>query len=173
MGPASVLVGTNGVTAVHDEDYWGFSDQEVLFADGETRKSVSVQTIDDAEPESGEIFELRLSAPSSGYDLGPTAIATVTIEDNDPVAATGSATLSWTPPTTNIDDSTLVDLAGYRIKYGTSPGSYPNVIDVTNEGLTSYVVENLSANTYYFVMTAYNSSNVESENSNEASAVIE
>jgi hypothetical protein len=173
MGPASVRVGTNGVTAVHNEDYWGFSDQEMLFADGETQKSVNVQTIDDAEPESGEIFELRLSTPSSGYDLGPGAIATVTIEDNDPVAATGSATLSWTPPTTNTDDSALVDLAGYRIKYGTSPGSYPNIIDVTNEGLTTYVVENLSANTYYFVMTAYNVSNVESENSNEASAVIE
>jgi hypothetical protein len=74
---------------------------------------------------------------------------------------------------TNTDGSSLVDLAGYKIKYGTSPGSYPNVVDVANEGLTSYVVENLDPDIHYFVVTAYDNANMESEHSNEASAVIE
>lgn len=34
--------------------------------------------------------------------------------------AAGSATVSWTAPTTNEDDSTPVDLAGYTIYYDTS-----------------------------------------------------
>jgi hypothetical protein len=89
-----VRVGSYEVTAVHDEDYWGLNDQEVLFADGETQNSVSVQTIGDAELENGEIFELRLSSPSSGYKLGTATTATVTIEDNDPLVGTGTATLS-------------------------------------------------------------------------------
>jgi hypothetical protein len=32
----------------------------------------------------------------------------------------GRATLSWTAPTENTDGTTLANLAGYRIRYGTS-----------------------------------------------------
>jgi hypothetical protein len=74
----------------------------------------------------------------------------------------GSATLDWTPPTENSDGSPLTDLAGYKIYYGTSPGNYPNQITINNPGLTTYIVDNLPANTYYFVMTAFNSTSVES-----------
>ena len=84
-----------------------------------------------------------------------------------------TATLTWTPPTSNEDGSPLGDLVGYKIYYGTSPGSYPNVIDVANSGITEYVVESLSPDTYYFVMTAYNSSGGESVPSNMASKLIE
>lgn len=84
----------------------------------------------------------------------------------------GSATLSWTPPTENEDGSTLTDLAGYKIYYGVSEGSYPNQITVDNVGITTYVVENLSPDTYFFVSTAFNSSGVESDYSNVASKTI-
>jgi len=49
----------------------------------------------------------------------------------------GSATVNWTPPTTNSDGSTLTNLAGYRIHYGTASNSLTQSAQVTNVGLTS------------------------------------
>ena len=77
-------------------------------------------------------------------------------------------TLTWTAPTANTDGSPLTDLNGYRIYYGTSSGVYPNQVQVDNPGVTSFVIENLAPNTYYFVSTSINSVGVESEFSNEA-----
>jgi len=82
--------------------------------------------------------------------------------------STGSVTLSWTAPTENTDGSTLTDLSGYRIYYGLSEGEYPNRIALDNAGLTRYVVENLTPDTYYFVATSVNGSVVESAVSNVA-----
>lgn len=76
--------------------------------------------------------------------------------------AGGSVTLSWTAPTQNEDGSALVDLAGYRIYYGTSMGNYPNRVDVSNPGLTRYVIDNLAPGTYFFVATAVNAGGIES-----------
>ena len=73
----------------------------------------------------------------------------------------GSATLSWTRPTTNTDGTPLTDLAGYRIYYGTSSGNYTQSINAGN--VTTYTVSNLTAGTtYYFVATAYDTSGYES-----------
>jgi len=86
--------------------------------------------------------------------------------------ALGSATLSWTPPTVNTDGSPLTDLAAYKIYYGTSPGSYPNQIRIDNPGISTYVVDNLVPNTYYFVSTSINSMGIESNYSNVASKAV-
>lgn len=83
-------------------------------------------------------------------------------------AALGSMTLSWTPPTENTDGTVLTDLAGYRIYYGRSEGSYPIRINIDTAGIASYVVENLVPNTYYVVVTSLNSIGVESAYSNVA-----
>ena len=80
--------------------------------------------------------------------------------------ATKSVTLSWTAPTENSDGSPLTDLAGYKLYYGLSEGSYPNEIIIDNPGLVTYVIENLSPNTYYFVATSVNTNGVESDYSN-------
>jgi hypothetical protein len=84
----------------------------------------------------------------------------------------GSATLSWTPPTTRTDGQPLTNLAGYRVLWGTSSGSYPNSVRVANPGLTSYVVQNLAPATYYFVVRAFDSNNAESSDSNVAQKTI-
>lgn len=84
----------------------------------------------------------------------------------------GAATLSWTPPTQNEDGSALVDLAGYEIYYGTASGDYPNVIEILNPSVTTYVVENLSAGEWFFSATAINESGVESAFSNETSKIV-
>ena len=87
-------------------------------------------------------------------------------------SASGSVTLTWTPPTRNSDGSVLEDLVGYRIYYGSSRGNYPNQIRIDGSGLTSYVVENLSPGTYYFVTTSINSREIESDYSNVATKTI-
>ena len=50
--------------------------------------------------------------------------------------ATGTATVSWTPPTTNTDGSALTDLAGYRVAYGRAATELDQSAAVDNAGLT-------------------------------------
>ena len=84
----------------------------------------------------------------------------------------GSVTLNWTPPTQNEDGSTLVDLAGYIIYWGTTPGSYSNSLTINDVGIASYVVDNIAPGTYEFVATSFNASGVESVYSNPATKVV-
>ena len=88
-------------------------------------------------------------------------------------ASIGGATLSWMPPTQNTDGSALTNLAGYRIYYGTSANALTQTVQVSNPGVTSYVVENLSPATYYFAVRAYASTGAESVASNVASKVVQ
>lgn len=85
----------------------------------------------------------------------------------------GSVTLSWTPPTQNIDGTALTDLTGYKIYWGTDSNTgYPNDVTVLAPNISSYVVENLSSGQYRFVATAFDSSGNESVNSNEAMRIV-
>lgn len=84
----------------------------------------------------------------------------------------GSAALSWTAPTTNSDGTSLTDLAGFKVYYGTTSGNYSTVINVGN--VTSYTVTGLTDGvTYYFTGTAYNTSGVESDFTTEISKTIQ
>ena len=84
----------------------------------------------------------------------------------------GSATLSWTPPTENSDGSSLTNLAGYRVQYGRSPTQLSQSIEITNSSLSTYVVENLSAGTWYFAVVTVNSGGTTSVQSNVAAKTI-
>jgi hypothetical protein len=86
--------------------------------------------------------------------------------------SSGNVALDWTPPTQNTDGSVLTGLAGYNVRYGTSPTALTQVIKVTNPGLTSYVVENLSSGTWYFAVTSYTSNGMESSDSGVISTKI-
>lgn len=87
-------------------------------------------------------------------------------------SSTSSVTLTWTPPTQRTDGSVLSNLAGYKIHYGTSSTNFDKTITVSNPGLSSYVIDSLTAGTYYFVVTAYDSQGVESPSSNSASKTL-
>jgi len=90
-------------------------------------------------------------------------------------ALAGSATLSWS-------GNTESDLAGYKVYYGTTArtGTDPKVctmcgystkVDVGK--VTTYTISNLTNNTtYYFSITAYDTSNNESVFSSEVSKLI-
>ena len=105
---------------------------------------------------------------SDGALSASLAAFTLTVQ----AVATGSATLSWTPPTTNVDGSPLTNLTGYRIYWGPAAGTYPNSVTLTNPGLTSYVVTNLVPGTYFFAATAVNSLGAESGLSNAGTKTI-
>ena len=83
-------------------------------------------------------------------------------------AALGNVTLSWVAPTQNADGSPLTDLAGYKIFHGTSSGNYDHEIHIDNPGMTTYVVDNLVPDTYFFAAKSFNASGVESDWSGEA-----
>ena len=86
---------------------------------------------------------------------------------------TGSATLSWQAPTENTDGSSLSDLAGYRIVYGTSSNALNQTIEISNASISSYVISNLAAGTYYFAIKAYTNAGAESAQSNLATKTIQ
>jgi len=71
--------------------------------------------------------------------------------------AAASTTLSWTAPNLNEDGTTLTDLAGYKIYYGKSSRNYTSEIQIDNPSVTTYFIENLSPDTYYFAASALNS----------------
>jgi len=87
--------------------------------------------------------------------------------------APGSVTLSWDPPTQNTNGSALTNLAGYYIRYGKQSDEYTSTIQISNPGVTRYVVDNLSAGTYYFVVTAYSAAGEDSANSTQVSATVD
>lgn len=93
---------------------------------------------------------------------------TVTVTVNN----AGTASLSWTPPTKNTDGTDLTDLAGYYIHIGTSSGDYSSVIEVRQNDINSFLVEDLAEGTWYFALSAFDTSGNESEKSNEGSKVI-
>ena len=98
--------------------------------------------------------------------------APFTIQVVAAAAASGTADVSWTPPTTNTDGSTLTNLAGYNIYYGTSPNALSQQVQVSNVGVTNYVISGLTTGTWYFAVTAYTSTGTESSLSNVASKTI-
>jgi hypothetical protein len=87
--------------------------------------------------------------------------------------ASGSATISWTPPTTNSDGTTLANLAGYRIAYGNSSTNLNQTTSLNNAGLTTHTISNLTAGTWFFAVYAVNSGGLESDISNVATKTIQ
>lgn len=72
-----------------------------------------------------------------------------------------SATLSWSP-------NSEPDLAGYKVRFGTAPGSYDTTVDVGD--VTTYGVPGLAEQTtYYFAIVAYDGSGNDSGPSTEVS----
>jgi hypothetical protein len=89
-----------------------------------------------------------------------------------PPPSVGAATVEWLAPLTATDGSTLTNLAGYRIYYGTDVTRMTSRIEVKNAGVLSYVVEGLKPATYYFAVTAINVHGQESARSNAGRKII-
>jgi uncharacterized repeat protein (TIGR01451 family) len=82
-----------------------------------------------------------------------------------PAWAATEVALSW-------DANSESDLAGYRIRYGTSPGNHSLGVAQVSAGTTTTAISGLNAGlTYYFVAHAFDYANNESFPSNEIPAV--
>jgi fibronectin type 3 domain-containing protein len=91
--------------------------------------------------------------------VGNSATATRTVTVANPF---GQVNLAW-----NANSET--DLAGYRVYFGTTSGTYSNSVNVGN--ITGYTVTGLApGNVYYFVVTASDQGGAESLASNQVSA---
>jgi len=75
----------------------------------------------------------------------------------------GSATVSWTPPATNVDGTPIVSLAGYRIVYGSSPSNLSKSVNIPSPTITSARIEALAPGTWYFAVKAYTAARIESD----------
>ena len=103
---------------------------------------------------------------ASSSQLGPFDITVAS------TAATGSATLSWQPPTENTDGSPLTNLAGYVIRYGTKVDALALEVRISNPGITTSMIEGLTPATWYFTVSAYTSAGVESAPSATGSKTV-
>ncbi len=121
--------------------------------------------------------------PATG-DVGSTTGIIISVSDGTAVTSlaafaisvvgttTGSATVSWTAPTTNDDGSALTDLAGFRVAYGMNSASLDQSASITNASISTYTVGNLTSGQWYFAVYAVNSSGLESGVSNVATKTI-
>lgn len=115
------------------------------------------------------VLTLILSGCGGGSSSSTPAPGTGT---SPPPPVTGSATLSWSAPTTNTNGTALTDLAGYHVYYGPDGNSLTTRIDISSPSTLSYVVTGLAAGTWYFAITAFTSTGEESAKSNVGSKTI-
>jgi hypothetical protein len=92
--------------------------------------------------------------------------------DPGAVSPGGQLTVSWIPPTKNTDGTPLKNLTGYTLLYGTAPKTYSTAISIDDAAATRYVVSGLSPGTYYFALSAINSTGRHSVLSAEASGKV-
>jgi hypothetical protein len=119
-----------------------------------------------ASKATGPSYTVGSSLPAGYYRLDVTAIAA-----NGSRA--GSASHSFQVTAIQLTQANLIwdpnsetDLAGYKIYYGMSSGTYDSVVDVGNH--TAYTLPGLQVGkTYYISATAYNTKGLESGFSNE------
>lgn len=91
------------------------------------------------------------------------------------VSGTGTATLTWMPPTqyTNGDPLPLSEIERYTIYWGTESGEYTESLDVENGAVQSREIdlEVTGPTTFYFAMSAW-AHGLESDLSNEVAKTI-
>jgi hypothetical protein len=156
-GWAAVAFATANGTAVAGTDYTSESGG-VSWQNGDMSPKTFTIPISNAKPFAGTKTLAIAIASAQGALMGTSnTSAIVTINgDGTATATTGSATLSWTAPTTDTNGAPITDLAGYNIYYGKSSTTMTSVINVNNPASGSYTVGNLAAGTWYFAVAAYN-----------------
>jgi len=112
-------------------------------------------------------------SPSSTAPTGGSgSSSTTTSGSSSSAAASSNVTLSWAAPQSNTDGSYVVDLAGYKILYGTDAANLDQTIVINNPSISLYVVDNLSSGIWHFAIVAVNQSGIESNLSPVVSASI-
>jgi hypothetical protein len=145
-----------------------------------TYANIVITVTDGLTPVSLPAFTLTVTAPvttaaAGGGGAGATSGTggtTTTTTTTTTTATTGSAKLSWAPPTQNTDGSLLNNLAGFKVKYGNSSTALTQIITLPTPSLTSYTVTGLGKGTWYFAVVAYTAGGSESDVSQVVSKTI-
>ena len=116
----------------------------------------------------GTFSNIAISASDSQISSSLPAFSISVAQAN---SGSGNVSLSWTAPTSNTDGTALTDLAGYKIYYGTSSTNLNTMVTVSN-GSTNYVIEGLTAGTWYFAISSYTTVGTESALSNVVSKTV-
>ena len=131
-----------------------------------------------------DIVTGRLSGTPAATDSGTYANVVISVSDGTASATlpafsivvsgpvSGIAELTWTAPTQNEDGTALTNLAGYKVRYGQSPGALSQVLDIPSAGTTSVRVEGLTGGTWYFTVASYTNTGVESAPTGAVSKTI-
>jgi hypothetical protein len=104
---------------------------------------------------------LSISAQSTSDSIQPKGIAAGT--------GTASATLYWGAPKTLANGAYTNSLAGFRVYYGTTPGSYAGTAYFAGGTLSHATVSGLGHGTWYFVVSAVDAAGSESSASYQLS----
>lgn len=118
--------------------------------DAGTTANIVIQVSDGAHTASLGGFSLTVTAPPAG----------------------GSLRIDWTAPTLNTDGSSLTNLIGFRIHYGTSANALSQSVTITGAGIRTHTITGLAPGTYYFSVVALASGGAESLQSSPASGVV-
>jgi hypothetical protein len=176
VSTAPVISGTPNTSAVVDSHYSFQPETSDEDGDELSFSIVNKPVWADFDTTTGQ-----LQGEPTSADIGTTSAIEISVTDGSSIAALdqfeiaveqagpSSFTLSWTPPTQNEDGTPLTNLAGYRIYYGTTSGQYSEEVPLQSPGLTSYVIDNLTAGKYFLAMTSVNSSGMESKYTPEIS----
>lgn len=121
-------------------------------------------------PASGSLTTAGLTR-SSTFGLSCTgasgnSLGTVNVEVLD-------RTLRWEAPTQYSDGSPIAGVGGYVVYWGTQSGNYTNSHRIDNADTTEWRADIAQAGTYYFALTAFDVTGIESDYSNEVMKSIQ
>jgi hypothetical protein len=114
-GAVSVTLATSDKSAESGKDYTAVS-ETILFAHGETSKTIEIPIMNDGRLEGDETVHLSLSDPKGDVAVGKPAVAALTIQDD-----------AWDVIEGDVDGSGVVDLNDLlmtlQVISGETPGS--------------------------------------------------
>jgi hypothetical protein len=103
---------------------------------------------------------------------GTISMQAAALSETAPPPPSGSAILTWQPPASNVDGTALVDLAAFKVYWGTAPGTYTQSMQIANAAARTHTVTGLAPGTWYFAVTALNTRGEESAYSNVWSKTV-
>lgn len=112
---------------------------------------------------------VMFSASGCGSGSGDSVFSVLSDDAVKRSLTPGSMSLAWDAPVGS-DGTPLASVAGYKVHYGTSPGTYDMAFD--NGTQTTCTISGLSRGFYYVAVNCYDASGNESTFSNEVKIFI-